>query len=505
MPAIAKHNQTDELHDVEVAKPREKYTCPHDCDGGAAYVRSHTRQKNGDIERVNAHFRYYECEHGIQTEKQSASGTSDTGGSGGESPLHKRRKVQAKNALRRRFNVAHHTEEYYIGDKRCDAVVILEDPIETPDGFGKGFVVEYQHKNEQKDIESTERHYARHNFTTLWLWEENFTFEGAVPDVDLFGGRVFKPWPQTVPSCDEWTGTPANRYRLQCMIDNGSSTRVDATLKKSFTLPTEGEYWSSEPWYSRFRYDMSPFGIPIPGTGITSDRYEDDVRDEIIQHSISGSDALLPPKCVDTIFYNRIDWDTIEPTTNSAKRYRIRAAIGSGTNTRVEATFKQSFILPSEQQYWADTTWRKRFTMRMHDFSDNTPPIADVYEAEAQSMMEMSGTRATLPPECSRQLLDKFYVDAYTIDTADELKTRAVRNGWQQSVDRSPLQNLRSALISVEDYIYTRSVVCSFAAIYIRGLGGGATTQSALDRMLNEDDDMYSDSVSLHNTPPNTT
>jgi hypothetical protein len=239
MAGIAKHQRTEELHPANEANPHEKYLCPH-CDAPASHVRSHIRDTpSGDSTRVKAHFRFYDCEHGMQTER-SASADNSSGGGSGESPLHDRRKVQAMNVLLDKFETERYATEFYIGKKRCDAVVLLTDPHEK---YGKGFVVEYQHKNEQKDIEATERHYASHNFTTLWLWEDQFTFSGLVPDVDLFGGRVFKPWPQVVPDCEEWSGT-ANRHRLRAMIGAGTTTRVDATLKRSFVLMSEQEYWN---------------------------------------------------------------------------------------------------------------------------------------------------------------------------------------------------------------------------------------------------------------------
>jgi len=303
MAGIAKHQQTEELHPANEANSHEKYLCPH-CDAPASHVRSHIRETpSGDSTRVSPHFRFYDCKHGMQTERSASAGNPSGGGSG-ESPLHRRRKVQAMNVLLDVFETERCETECYIGEKRCDAVVLLADPHEQ---YGKGFVVEYQHKNEQKDIEAVERHYASHNFTTLWLWEEQFTFSGLVPDVDLFGGRVFKPWPQVVPDCEEWSGT-ANRHRLRAMIGTGTTTRVDATLKMSFVLPTEREYWQQQPWQARFGFSAYN-QYRMDDMNCMAWRYQGEVAST---SETSGSDAQLPPEYTETKIYNQLNWESIE-------------------------------------------------------------------------------------------------------------------------------------------------------------------------------------------------
>jgi len=390
MGGIAKHQRTEELHPANEANSEEKYLCPYGCDAPVSHVRSYIRDTpSGDNARVSPHFRFYDCEHGMQTERSASAGKSSGGGSG-ESPLHRRRKVQAMNTLLDVFETERYTTECYIGEKRCDAMVLLSDPHEQ---YGKGFVVEYQHKNEQKDIEAVERHYASHNFTTLWLWEDQFTFSGLVPDVDLFGGRVFKPWPQVVPDCEEWSGT-ANRHRLRAMIGAGTTTRVDATLKRSFTLPTEREYWHKRPWLKRFRFNMS--NGEIAGE-VPVDSYLKIIHNDLETHI----PATIPPEYVDTKIYTGLNWDSIEPVTDSAARYRLRAAVGSGTTTRVDATLRMSFILQSEQEYWRQQPWRARFGFSAYNQHrmDDINCTAWRYQDEVADTSETSGSDAKLPPE----------------------------------------------------------------------------------------------------------
>jgi hypothetical protein len=355
----------------------------------------------------------------METERNAPADYS--GGGSGESNLHARRKMQAMRALLDRFDHERYTTEEYIDGKRCDALVVLEDPHET---YGNGFVVEYQYKNEQKDIEATERHYARNNLTTLWLWEDEFSFEGVVPDVDLFDGRVFTPWPQTVPTCDEWSGISSSRYRLQAMIGKGTTTRVDATLRGSFVMPSEQEYWQKTLWLARF--SSSSINPNVDANVLMADDYLPDISE------ISGPVvAKLPPNCVDDIIYHHLN-------LRSLPRYKSRKLI------------------------------------------DN------VIEYENKQLPD-----AMLPPNVIKEL----HSDRRNIESADELRHRAIDNGWRESLDKSPFKNLQSALETTAGYIYSRPVALNFASLYITGFGGGKVTKRAIERMTDPDDSEYSPNV----------
>jgi hypothetical protein len=335
--------------------------------------------------------------------------------------------MQAMRALLDRFDYERYTTEEHIDGKRCDALVVLEDPHET---YGDGFVVEYQHKNEQKDIEATERHYARNNLTTLWLWEDEFSFEGVVPDVDLFDGRVFTPWPQTVPTCDEWSGT-AKTHRLRAAIGDGTTTRVEANIRLSFVLPSEQEYWKENAWIKRFRFNKweRTTGEVSAHAYFRSDQVRDDTDTEV--------PATLPPNCVDNIIYNNLDLQS----------------------------------LPEYQS--------QELIEQVIDGDHKHASVPD----------------ATLPPGCSRQIFNRDY----KIEYADELRHKATDNGWRESFNKSPFENLRSALELTSVYTYSRPTVLNFASLYVTGLGGGKVTQRAIDRMTDKDDSEYSPAVTLSN------
>jgi hypothetical protein len=253
----------------------------------------------------------------MQTERDASANYS--GGGSGESELHERRKVQAARALLDDYD-GHYKVETYVGSKRCDALVVLEEPHEP---FGDGFVVEYQHKNEQKDIEATERHYARNNYTTVWLREEQFSFDGVVPEIDLFGWRVFWPWPQTVPTCDEWSGT-AERYRLRAAIGTGTTTRVEASLKLGFVLPSEQEYWKDEPWVSRFGFSAyNQFRMN------ESNRMADEYLAAVAGTEQNELSAKLPAEYYDESMYNEYWESTPDRTLSERLTDELRAQCSS--------------------------------------------------------------------------------------------------------------------------------------------------------------------------------
>lgn len=204
MPYTALHSDTGDIHFTGQASANDQYLCI-DCEESVEYVQSHFRElANGTETRVTEHFRYSNCVHGTVDSVSDGTGAGGgAGGGGGESELHERRKKAALAEACMRFSASYWDDEVDIGSKRADALLVFEDPHEE---YGKGLVIEYQHKNEGKDIQETEKHFAQHEYTTVWLWEDQFTFESSIPDIDLFGGRVYTPWPDAVPKIENWRG-----------------------------------------------------------------------------------------------------------------------------------------------------------------------------------------------------------------------------------------------------------------------------------------------------------
>lgn len=256
MPNIALNPETGDIVLVQSATADVSYVCP-DCESEASFVRSFLRQDpSGKETRVRPHFRYPNCGcYGKSTvEDRQGGGNGGGGGGGGESTLHKRRKKTALAEALERFEDSYHETEKPIGEKQADAALVFEDGHEK---YGKGFAIEYQHKNENKDIDETEREYARNEFTTIWLWEEQYDFTQLTPEIDFFGGRVYTPWPDAVPKQEAWSGLGKNsklrREWSKAKTRDLAESEVPATIVKDWVVPTTGEYWESQEWDARFR------------------------------------------------------------------------------------------------------------------------------------------------------------------------------------------------------------------------------------------------------------
>ena len=232
MPFVAYCPECDDIVFAQQADPKHNHQCV-ECHADAEHVRSHSRTKrDGGETQVTSHFRYANCPHGsVSDPSENTGGGGGGGGGGGESDLHKWRKRAALQEALDRYPDADYGIEVTIGDKQGDAVLHFDTPHET---YGRGLVIEYQHKNEGKDIEAVEQNYAKHEYTTVWLWETEFTFTSAIPDIDLFGGRVYTPWPDAVPESDDWSGQgQAHEMRRNARFEyltEISETTVEATI-----------------------------------------------------------------------------------------------------------------------------------------------------------------------------------------------------------------------------------------------------------------------------------
>jgi len=273
MPNIALNPETDDIVLVQSATADAEYECP-DCEAKASFVRSFIRQNpSGKETRVRPHFRYPNCGCYGKSTVEDRQGGGNGGGGGGESSLHKRRKKSALAEALSRFQDTHHETEMWVGEKRADAVLVFEDGHEK---YGKGLAIEYQHKNENKDITETEREYAQNEFTTIWLTEEQYDFSSLTPEIDLFGGRVYTPWPDAVPKQENWSGLGKNsevrKKWSEAKYRGLTDSEVPATIIKDWVLPTTAEYWQSEDWKARFsepkstmlQWDYSKVPATIP-------------------------------------------------------------------------------------------------------------------------------------------------------------------------------------------------------------------------------------------------
>jgi DNA-directed RNA polymerase subunit RPC12/RpoP len=340
MAFTAEHADTGDIHNVAQANPTDDYLCL-DCANEVAHVRQHVRATpTGGNTTVASHFR---C--------GCADGGGGGGGGGGvhESRIHKRRKRDALQEAVNRFEAADFDTETYLGEKRADALLTFDEPHEQ---YGKGLVIEYQHKNEGKDINATEQHFARREYTTVWLWEDQYTYDSAVPDIDLFGGRVYTPWPDAVPKADAWPGRghdAEKREQWANAYDRGlTDASVPATIVRDWCIPTQLEYWRQHKnWDRRFRH---------------SDYYPE-------------------------------------------ARYRLQAAIGTGTTLSVDAKVPRHWPLPTQQEFWRAKPWEARFPEQHPVWAE--PPVPTERRIEQVRDHVTSDARtisATLPPETSEQI-----------------------------------------------------------------------------------------------------
>lgn len=353
MPFVAKNHDTGDVVITDDADPLANFVCL-DCDQTVAYVREH--QREGVDGTVSAFFRYDNCGHlGITPSESEYNGSG--GGASGESKIHKRRKWTALQVALNRFDHSQYSTEKHIGAKRADAVLEFDEPHEE---YGRGLVIEYQHKNESKDIVETERHFAEYEYTTLWLWEDQFKSLDGVPEVELFGGRVCTPWPYAVPKQPEWTGTNPHSFPIEIVAieDNYEhSIEIPATIYKDWVTQTPRDYWRDHEWDAAFR---SPNG-----------KYAE-------------------------------------------RKHRAQAAISQRPTTlTVEATIPHDWYWPTTAEYWRDHDWDAAFRQEQTEhpldaYRDNAtvsigctfPP--DVVDTLVYERLDMSSIPASPPANTDR-------------------------------------------------------------------------------------------------------
>jgi len=252
MTWTATHSESGEIHFPKQADHTDSYECI-DCGEPVQFVRSHERDpKKKSKHRVSAHFRRHQCGCGSGDGSITGSGGNGDGGTG-ESELHKRRKRAALQEATERFPAAEYDTERYIGEKRADAFIKFEEPHQE---YGKGLVIEYQHKNENKDIEGTQTYFAEYQYTTVWLWEAQFDFSSEIPAIDLFGGDVYTPWPDAVPRQETWAESKMAEYVLQGLISDLPASQWVSThsapIPEEFIIDRSISLYRNQEWNELF-------------------------------------------------------------------------------------------------------------------------------------------------------------------------------------------------------------------------------------------------------------
>lgn len=181
MPWVAQNDRGKVI--PEEASKRDDLCCP-ECGEPMSVIDSFIRE-SGSF--VSSHFRH-------KSDPTPDGGT--TTGCGGESDEHKRMKCIVNSKIRHIFDTPIETVdiEHQIGSKQADVGVVFvdgvdhESPIEQSELIngvvGDKIAVEVQYKNDTKDIIQTERIYAEHGYSTVWVFPEQFTNR----NVKLFSG-----------------------------------------------------------------------------------------------------------------------------------------------------------------------------------------------------------------------------------------------------------------------------------------------------------------------------
>jgi len=220
-------------------------------------VKQHSRV-NGAV--VPRHFRR---KRGYGGEGGSTVGFS---AGGGEKPIHRSRKGIALSVALEHFKTdqedvkvteygieganAHPTK--YVNGKRPDGYLEFDQGHFR---YGKGIAIEYQHKNEQKDIQGTAKQYREAKYSTIWLWGDQFDESGNLPTVNLFDGRVDQVWPYPVPDQSQWCGNGFKKLQQDWREgwQNGlSESGAPATLPPDWCDDKAREIWESQDWEQLF-------------------------------------------------------------------------------------------------------------------------------------------------------------------------------------------------------------------------------------------------------------
>jgi hypothetical protein len=186
MPYLAMRPNGDRVLPLDVGED-EAILCPL-CEDSLGVRRSHYNQGRF-ISKHFVHPRGSECP--------------------GESNLHAKLKTIAAMKLREVFEMASVDHEKQIpGTNRiADVVATFSDELYP---FGRGLIVEIQHKHDDKEIGPVSWEYLKAGYSVFWAYQSDF--EGH--DMTFAEHRVKRPWPHAVPLVEGVEGYPDCVQRL---------------------------------------------------------------------------------------------------------------------------------------------------------------------------------------------------------------------------------------------------------------------------------------------------
>ena len=127
----------------------------------------------------------------------------------GESNLHAKLKTIAAMKLREIFETATISHERKIPgtDRIADVVATFSKELHP---FGKGFIVEIQHKNDDKEIGPVSQEFLQAGYSVFWAYQSDFEDH----DLTFAEHRVRRPWPHAVPIVEGVDGYPDSVQQL---------------------------------------------------------------------------------------------------------------------------------------------------------------------------------------------------------------------------------------------------------------------------------------------------
>lgn len=244
--------------------------------------------------------------------------TGGNSGGGGESREHKLGKAVALSKALAEFDCSEWGFEEYLGEKRADAYVTFVEPHSE---YGKGLAIEYQYKNEQKDITAATMNYAREEYTTVWVFADQLDTSGKYPNIDLFAGAVYTPWPLAIPKSDQWRGlgllADLQQRWTNAWHNRLTTSSVPATLPREWNDKQAQRVWRAQPWEALF---------PDVNTDSIETQYEAELFLEEVQTEARDNSTLrisLPPELVDEVaqrLWRNQSWESLFPPVRGGDR-----------------------------------------------------------------------------------------------------------------------------------------------------------------------------------------
>jgi hypothetical protein len=278
--------------------------------------------------------------------------------SGGESDIHEHRKEVALSKALVEFDCSEWGIEKKIGGRIADAYIKFTDGHPR---YGVGIAIEYQHENKGKDKEATTENYAKENYSTVWLWREQFSENDS--DVNLFGGKVCPIWPTVVPKHKTWRDRgyfEIKKKWVEAWNMGLSKSGAPATLPSEWCDEKAQEIWKTTPWNQII--ERGCVNQPVHnGAKWESERYIENSQAELGEPEVN---AILPNEWYDEQaqeIWRDQDWkELFDESDDYTPLWDF---------SEVEAKFPIHWFVETRKEKWRSSEWQKRFSEPMPDYT----------------------------------------------------------------------------------------------------------------------------------------